>query len=72
MDITATDKGLLIPRVALTARNAAGPITAPATSLLVYNTATSGVAPNNVIRDFIIGMRHLGHLLLLSTLTIGQ
>ncbi|HQW68637.1 MAG TPA: hypothetical protein PLH25_03150 [Flavobacterium sp.] len=52
MDITATDKGLLIPRVALTARNAAGPITAPATSLLVYNTATSGVAPNNVIPGF--------------------
>jgi hypothetical protein len=48
LDIVATDKGLLIPRVALTATNAAGPITSPATSLLVYNTATAGSAPNNV------------------------
>lgn len=48
LDVDATTKGLLIPRVALTATNAAGPITAPANSLLVYNTATAGTAPNNV------------------------
>src|SRR5574343_65111 len=48
LEISSTNSGLLIPRVALTALNAAGPITAPATSLLVYNTATAGVAPNNV------------------------
>jgi hypothetical protein len=48
LDVSATNKGLLAPRVALTATNAAGPITAPATSLLVYNTATAGAAPNNV------------------------
>lgn len=48
LDIVATDKGLLVPRVALTALNLAGPIISPATSLLVYNTATAGVAPNNV------------------------
>lgn len=36
-------KGLLIPHVALTATNVSAPITpSPATSLLVYNTATSG------------------------------
>ncbi len=52
LDIVATDKGLLVPRVALTAINAAGPITAPATSLLVYNTATAGVSPNNVIPGY--------------------
>ena len=52
LDISATDRGLLIPRVALTAKNAAGPITAPATSLLVYNTATAGVSPNNVIPGY--------------------
>lgn len=40
LDIDFTNKGLLVPRVALTATNAAAPITAPATSLLVYNTAT--------------------------------
>jgi hypothetical protein len=48
LDISATDKGLLIPQVALTASNAAGPIASPATSLLVYNTATAGSVPNNV------------------------
>ena len=41
LDLTSTNKGLLIPRVALTATNAAGPITSPATSLLVYNTASA-------------------------------
>jgi hypothetical protein len=48
LDIDFSNKGLLIPRVALTATNAAGPITTPTTSLLVYNTATAGSAPNNV------------------------
>lgn len=52
LDITATNAGLLIPRVALTATNAAGPITAPATSLLVYNTATAGASPNNVLPGY--------------------
>ncbi|MDY0135371.1 MAG: hypothetical protein RBS14_06775, partial [Atribacterota bacterium] len=36
------DKGLLIPRVALTSTSSASPITSPATSLLIYNTATAG------------------------------
>ncbi len=48
LDIVSSSKGLLIPRVALTATNAAGPITSPTTSLLVYNTATAGTSPNNV------------------------
>jgi hypothetical protein len=52
LDIVSTSKGLLIPRVALTATNAAGPITSPATSLLVYNTATAGSAPNNVVPGY--------------------
>ncbi|MBA4053180.1 MAG: hypothetical protein C0490_00565 [Marivirga sp.] len=52
LDISSTDKGLLIPRVALTATNTAGPVTSPATSLLVYNTATAGIAPDNVIPGF--------------------
>ena len=45
-------RGLLVPRVALTAANVALPVVAPATSLLVYNTATAGVAPNNVTPGF--------------------
>jgi hypothetical protein len=40
LDIVASDKGVLIPRVALTAVNT--PINAPATGLMVYNTSTSG------------------------------
>lgn len=48
LDVNFTNKGILIPRVALTATNSAGPITTPTTSLLVYNTATAGSAPNNV------------------------
>ena len=52
LDISSTNKGLLIPRVALTATNAAGPVTSPTTSLLVYNTATAGTAPDNVIPGY--------------------
>lgn len=48
LDVVSTNSGILIPRVALTATNAAGPVTSPANSLLVYNTATAGTAPNNV------------------------
>jgi len=52
VDMTATNKGVLLPRVALTAINSASPITAPATNLLVYNTATAGTAPNDVAPGF--------------------
>jgi hypothetical protein len=52
LDINYTDKGVLIPRVALTGTNASTPITNPETSLLVYNTATAGTAPNNVEPGF--------------------
>jgi hypothetical protein len=34
LDIKSTDKGILIPRIALIAKNNATPITSPATSLL--------------------------------------
>jgi len=40
LDVSFTNKGLLIPRVALTQTTSASPITSPATSLMVYNTAT--------------------------------
>ncbi len=48
LDVSATNKGFLPPRIALTATNASSPVTSPATGLLVYNTATTGSAPNNV------------------------
>ncbi len=49
LDVKSTTKGFLPPRVALTAVNAAAPVTSPATGLLVYNTTTAGTSPNNVV-----------------------
>ena len=40
LDITATNKGVLFPRVSLTATNNTSPITNPVNSLLIYNIAT--------------------------------
>lgn len=48
LDVQATNKGVLIPRIALTAKNSPSPITTPTNSLLVYNTATAGTFPNIV------------------------
>ncbi|MFN8237494.1 MAG: hypothetical protein U0T77_04940 [Chitinophagales bacterium] len=62
LDVSATDKGMLIPRVALTAANAATPITKAdgsaastgdlASPLLVYNTATAGSGADKVTPGF--------------------
>ncbi|HQD34066.1 MAG TPA: hypothetical protein PKU81_01055 [Bacteroidales bacterium] len=48
LEVKASNKGLLIPRVALSSTTDNTTIASPATSLLVYNTATAGTAPNNV------------------------
>jgi hypothetical protein len=40
LDIVEPTKGILFPRIALTARNVAAPVNAPADGLLIYNTAT--------------------------------
>ena len=47
LEVTSTNDGLLIPRVALSATNVATVIT-PTTSELVYNTFTSALGPNQV------------------------
>lgn len=52
LDVVSNNRGLLIPRLALTATNVAAPVTAPATSLMVYNTATAGAVPNNVFPGY--------------------
>ncbi|UOK42599.1 MULTISPECIES: hypothetical protein [Flavobacterium] len=44
LDVASTNDGLLIPRIALIARNNAAPLTAPTVSELIYNTATVGGA----------------------------
>ena len=48
LDVAAFDKGILIPQVALSAANLPNPVTAPAVSLLVYNTVFAGTSPNDV------------------------
>ena len=46
LDVSSTNKGMLIPRVALTGTSDIATIVSPATSLLIYNTATvSNVTP---------------------------
>jgi hypothetical protein len=52
LEVNSSTKGFLPPRVALTSTNLAGPISSPATGLLVYNTATAGTSPNNVTPGF--------------------
>ena len=49
LDVKSSIKGLLPPRVALIAINIADPIVSPAIGLHVYNTATAGLSPNNVL-----------------------
>jgi len=57
LDVSATTQGFLLPRVSLTASNVATPIINPAGGALVngtmvYNTATAGLFPNNVIPGY--------------------
>jgi len=55
LDVSATDRGFLPPRVALTAANVFTPITgtsSAAAGLLIYNTATAGTVPNNVVPGY--------------------
>lgn len=56
LDVDFTNKGLLIPRVALTATNAVGPIAAPATSFLCTIPQLLGFLPTMFSQDIIIGM----------------
>ncbi len=57
--------GFLPEQVALTANNVAAPVVLPPIGLIVYNTATAGIYPNNVILVIIIGMVRSGNLCLL-------
>lgn len=52
LDVTSTNKGVIFPRVALVTTNVAGPVALPATGLMVYNTATAGAAPFNVMPGY--------------------
>src|SRR6476620_10148015 len=57
LDITSSTNGMLVPRVALTSKAVSAPVVNPqggalAAGTLVWNTATSGTIPNNVIPGF--------------------
>lgn len=52
LDVKFSNKGLLIPQIALLGADDAITVPTPATSLLVYNTATAGTVPNNVLPGF--------------------
>ncbi|MBN8565979.1 MAG: hypothetical protein J0M25_04480 [Flavobacteriales bacterium] len=57
LDVSATNQGILLPRVALTSALDNVTVINPqggaiATSTMVYNTSTAGVSPNNVIPGY--------------------
>ena len=52
LDVVATDKGFLPPRVALTATNSASPVISPANGLMVFNTTSAGASPFNVVPGY--------------------
>lgn len=52
LEVRATNKGFLPPRVELTASNAASPISNPANGLMVFNTATAGSSPYEVVPGY--------------------
>ncbi|MCB0447837.1 MAG: hypothetical protein KDD03_10055 [Gelidibacter sp.] len=58
LDVTATDKGVLVPRVSLTdVTNATTPINIPATGLLVWNTNAAVTGGNGIGFYFFNGVQ---------------
>lgn len=52
LDVSATNKGFLPPRIALLSINDVATIASPATGLVIFNTATAGTTPNNVLPGY--------------------
>lgn len=52
LEMSDTNRGILINRVALNATNSAAPVTSPAAGLLVYNTANSSSGSTEVLPGF--------------------
>lgn len=52
LDVSATNKGFLPPRVTLLSTTDVATITTPATGLVVYNTNTAGSSPNAVVPGY--------------------
>lgn len=53
-DATGATKGLLMPRVQLTATNAAAPLTAHVAGMMVYNTVTAGSGTTQVTPGYYV------------------
>lgn len=52
LEVKSTTRGFLPPRLALTATNAATPVSSPVAGLLIYNTATAGSGATAVTPGF--------------------
>lgn len=52
LDVYATNKGFLPPRIALLSTTDVVTIASPATGLVIYNTATAGTTPTNVLPGY--------------------
>jgi hypothetical protein len=52
LDVYATNKGFLPPRISLTGTLDVATIASPATGLVIFNTATAGTSPNNVLPGY--------------------
>jgi hypothetical protein len=52
LELESTNKGTILTRVALTSDLDVSTISSPTTSLLIYNTATAGTPPNNVVPGY--------------------
>lgn len=52
LEVDSANKGMLLPRVALTSLEDTTTIANPANALTVFNTATAGTAPNNVVPGY--------------------
>lgn len=52
LELNSANKGFLPTRIALQGIDIAAPISTPASGLLVYNTATAGISPFNVVPGY--------------------
>ena len=52
LELESTNKGLLLPRLALSAADLAAPLSAHVQGMVIYNTATAGSAPNEVVPGY--------------------
>jgi hypothetical protein len=72
LDVRFSDKGLLPPRVELQSPYVAAPVVSPAAGLLVYNTATAGNPPDNVVPGYYYWTGIMWNPFVVSAGTNGQ